>query len=272
VPSDPNARVVERSGDSDIGRERSTNQDRLLATAPLFAVADGMGGHAGGAIAAAIAVSTFEERASLCNEMSPVEALKSLITEANRRIRERAAAEPGYEGMGTTIISALVHDDAVTTAHVGDSRAYRVRGAAIERLTDDHSMVEELLKLGALTEEEAEHHPQRSIVTRSLGTREAVKPDITTHVARDGDVYLLCSDGLTKMLSETEIGATLAKAPSLDEAGERLIKAANERGGKDNITVCLFRLAIDETAKRRDTTVIDQAVIARAATAQHTKA
>jgi protein phosphatase len=249
---------------------RSTNQDRLLAKAPLFAVADGMGGHAGGAVAAAIAIQTFEERSSLCSEMDPIEALKALVAEANRRIRERAASEPDLEGMGTTIISALVHDNAVTTAHVGDSRAYRVRGEVLERLTDDHSLVEELLKLGALTEEEAEHHPQRSVVSRALGTREEVEPDVQTHVARDGDVYLLCSDGLTKMLTEAQIGTTLAGASSLDEAAERLIAGANEQGGTDNITVCLFRVAIDETANRRDTTVIDQAVIARAATAERT--
>jgi protein phosphatase len=268
VESDPNARVVERSGDSDVGRSRTTNQDRLLAKAPLFAIADGMGGHAGGEAAAALAIGTFDERAGLCSGSDPHTALRTLIAEANRRIRERAAGESAYEGMGTTIISALVHDDAVTTAHVGDSRAYRFRDGALERLTEDHSLVEELLKLGALTPEEAEHHPQRSVVTRALGTRETVEPDVTTHVAQDGDVYLLCSDGLTKMLTEPEVAGILAGAARLDEAGERLIAAANDHGGEDNVTVCLFRVAIDPTAKRRDTTVIDHAVIARVATAE----
>jgi serine/threonine protein phosphatase PrpC len=268
VASDPNARVVEGSGDSDIGRARATNQDRLLAKAPLFAVADGMGGRAGGATAAGIAIATFSERAALCDQIDPVAALTSLIAEANRRIRQRAASDPANEGMGTTIISALVHDNAVTTAHVGDSRAYRVRDGALERLTEDHSLVGELVGLGALTEDEAEHHPQRSVVTRALGTHEAVEPDIQTHTARDGDVYLLCSDGLTKMLSDPKVRAIVAGPENLDEAAGRLIAAANAHGGEDNITVCLFRVAIDES-NRRDTTVIDQALISRAATAEH---
>jgi protein phosphatase len=272
VESDQHARVVERSGDSDVGRSRTTNQDRLLAKAPLFAVADGMGGHAGGEAAAVLAIATFDERAGLCSETDPHTALRTLIAEANRRIRERAASEPAYEGMGTTIISAFVHDDAVTTAHVGDSRAYRFRDGALERLTEDHSLVGELLKLGALTPEEAEQHPQRSVVTRALGTRETVEPDVQTHVARDGDVYLLCSDGLTKMLTEAEMAATLTGAARLDDAGDRLIAAANEHGGEDNVTVCLFRVAIAQTPNRRDTTVIDHAVIARAATAERDSA
>jgi protein phosphatase len=267
IGSKPNARVVERSSESDPGLKRATNQDRVYGEAPLFVVADGMGGHAGGEVAAAIAVDTFRERASLCRQSEPSEALHTLVTDANARIWKRGQEQSELSGMGTTVTAALVHDDAVTLAHVGDSRAYRLRGGALEQLTEDHSYVAELVRLGALTPEEAERHPHRSRVSRALGIAEDVEPDITTHVAEDGDIYILCSDGLSKMISDDLLRETIVTEPRLEAATEKLIALANQRGGEDNITVCLFRLAVPDEA-RKQTTVIDQSVIARAATAE----
>ena len=268
MSSDSQARVVERSGDSDPGRRRATNQDRLLAEAPLFVVADGMGGHLGGETAAALAIEVFREHGALYSETDVVAGLRSVVAEANRTIYAKGQATPEYRGMGTTLIAALVHDDAVTLAHVGDSRAYRLRGAKLEVLTSDHTYVAELVQMGALSAEDAEKHPRASAVTRALGTREQVEPDVETHRVRDHDVFLLCSDGLTKMVPEPEIAAIVAAAERLDDASERLIVAANEKGGDDNITVCLFRVSLPEQTGRKQTTVIDLSVIARSATAE----
>jgi serine/threonine protein phosphatase PrpC len=268
VSSDSQARVDERSGDTDPGVSRKTNQDRLLAEAPLFVVADGMGGHLGGEVAAALAIDVFRDHDALYSETDVAAALRRLVAQANSRIYEKAQESLEYKGMGTTVIAALVHDDAVTLAHVGDSRAYRLRDGELEVLTSDHSYVAELVRLGALSTEEAEKHPQASVITRALGTRKHVEPDIETHRVRDRDVFLLCSDGLTKMVSEPEIAAIVAAAARLDDASERLIAAANDKGGEDNITVCLFRVALPEKTGRKQTTVIDLSVIARAATAE----
>ncbi|MEA2444188.1 MAG: family protein phosphatase [Thermoleophilales bacterium] len=268
MSSDSQARVVERSGDSDPGVRRATNQDRFLAEAPLFVVADGMGGHLGGEVAAALAIEVFRDHAALHGHIDVAAGLGALVAEANRRIYAESKGKLEYKGMGTTVIAALVHDDAVTLAHVGDSRAYRLRDGELEVLTSDHSYVNELLQMGALTPEEAERHPHASVITRALGTREEVEPDIETHRVRDHDVFLLCSDGLTKMVPEAEITAIVAAAKRLDDASERLIATANEKGGEDNITVCMFRVSLPEQTGRKQTTVIDLSVIARVATAE----
>jgi protein phosphatase len=268
VSSDSQARVVERWGDSDPGLRRATNQDRLLAEAPLFVVADGMGGHLGGETAAALAIEVFRKHGALYCETDVADGLRALVAEANRTIYAEAQATLEHKGMGTTVIAALVHDDAVTLAHVGDSRAYRLRDGNLEVLTSDHSYVAELVQMGALSAEEAENHPHASLITRALGTREEVEADIETHRVRDHDVFLLCSDGLTKMVPEPEITAIVAAAKRLDDASQRLIATANEKGGEDNITVCLFRVSLPERTGRKQTTVIDLSVIARAATAE----
>ena len=267
------ARVVERSGESDLGRKRQSNQDRLLAEAPLFVVADGMGGHKGGEVASAMAVETFREGFDRVTQSEPPAALQSLVKEANTRIFTRASEDPDLKGMRTTLTAALVHDDAVTLAHVGDSRAYRLRGGKFELLTEDHSLVAELVRSGAVTPEEAEHHPQRSLVLRALGSREDVEADVKTHGAQDGDVFLLCSDGLTKMVRDEQIVEVLGTAEQLEEATERLVAAANEQGGDDNVTVCLFRLAVAaEENIRGQTTVVDHSVISRVATKERPRA
>jgi protein phosphatase len=144
--------------------------------------------------------------------------------------------------MGTTVTAAYVGDDAVSVAHVGDSRGYRFRDGTLEKLTTDHSLVEELKRRGRLTEEEAEEHPQKSVITRALGPEPAVEVDTLTYPARPGDIYLLCSDGLTGMVAEDRIAEILSESKSLQAAGQALVREANERGGRDNITVVLFRL------------------------------
>lgn len=233
-----------RAGDSfsksDTGRQRRSNEDRAFERAPLFAVADGMGGARAGEVAAEIVVDTLAE--GLPDTGTDEERLATVVRDANARIHERARSDAERAGMGTTVTAAYVGDDGVAVAHVGDSRAYRLRDGELERLTHDHSLVAELVRRGKLTEEEAEEHPQKSVITRALGAEAGVEVDTHTHPARGGDVFLLCSDGLTGMVPEERIGELLAESHSLKAAGQGLIREANERGGRDNITVVLFRL------------------------------
>ena len=227
---------------TDTGRQRRSNEDRVFEQAPLFAVADGMGGARAGEVASTIVVDTFTESQALPGSGSVEERLATVVREANARIHELAQADADRAGMGTTVTAAYVGDDAVSFAHVGDSRAYRWRDGGLERLTTDHSLVEELKRRGRITEQEAEEHPQKSVITRALGPEAAVEVDTLTHPAQAGDVFLLCSDGLTGMVPEDRIAEILAGASDLQEAGQALIREANERGGRDNITVVLFRL------------------------------
>ncbi|MDX6699014.1 MAG: family protein phosphatase [Solirubrobacteraceae bacterium] len=225
---------------SDVGRQRRSNEDRAYEQAPLFAVADGMGGARAGEVASKIVVETLSE--GLPEAGSDEERLAAAVREANGRIHDLATAEPDRAGMGTTVTAAYVGEDGVAIAHVGDSRAYRLREGTLERLTHDHSLVAELVRRGKLTEAEAEEHPQKSVITRALGPEAAVEVDRHTHLARDGDVFLLCSDGLTGMVPEDRIAEILAGAAGLKAAGQALIREANERGGRDNVTVVLFRV------------------------------
>ena len=227
---------------TDTGRQRRSNEDRVFDQAPLFAVADGMGGARAGEVASTIVVDTFTESQALPGDGSIEERLATVVREANARIHELAQADAERAGMGTTVTAAYVGDDAVSFAHVGDSRAYRWRDGKLERLTTDHSLVEELKRRGRITEQEAEEHPQKSVITRALGPEAAVEVDTLTYPARPGDAFLLCSDGLTGMVPEDRIAEILAEAGDLQEAGQSLIREANERGGRDNITVVLFRL------------------------------
>src|SRR3954454_7799160 len=200
-----------------------------------------MGGARAGEVASRMAVEAFGETGREGDK--PEELLREVATEANRRIYEMAQSDSEHAGMGTTLTAALVEGRDVAVGHVGDSRLYRLRDGRLERLTQDHSLVEELVRQGKLTPEEAETHPQRSIITRALGPEPDVEVETYTHRGRDGDVYLLCSDGLTGMVSEKRIGEILGEASSLDEAAHKLVEEANSNGGKDNITVLLFRLA-----------------------------
>jgi serine/threonine protein phosphatase PrpC len=235
-------RVAEQYAGTDTGLQRRANEDSLLARAPLFVVADGMGGAQAGEVASKIAVESFH--AGLAPDTSPKEGLVAYALAANARIHALSRTNAEQAGMGTTLTAVYVGEDDVVIAHVGDSRAYCLREGALLRLTDDHSLVDELIREGRLTPEEAEEHPQRSIITRALGPEEVVEVDTRSFRGRAGDLYLLCSDGLTSMVAEARV-AEILRAYSharLREAGEALIAEANRAGGRDNVTVILLRL------------------------------
>ncbi|HKP90520.1 MAG TPA: Stp1/IreP family PP2C-type Ser/Thr phosphatase, partial [Thermoleophilaceae bacterium] len=236
-------RIADKAALTDVGRQRQSNEDSYLEREPLFAVADGMGGARAGEVASRMAVEAFDDSSGEAG--TPEELLRGVATEANRRIYEMAQGDSEHAGMGTTLTAALVEGRDVAVGHVGDSRLYRLRDGRLERLTEDHSLVEELVRQGRLTPEEAETHPQRSIITRALGPEPSVEVETFTDVARPGDVYLICSDGLSGMVSEDDMAAIVGRSRTLTEAAERLVEAANRAGGKDNITVILFRLESD---------------------------
>jgi serine/threonine protein phosphatase PrpC len=199
-----------------------------------------MGGAQAGEVASRIAVESFQ--AGLHDAQAPESALAELAHQANARIHELSHSHAEQAGMGTTLTAVYVGDREISIAHVGDSRAYRLRDGGLERLTEDHSLVDELLRQGRLTPEEAVEHPQRSVITRALGPEGVVDVDTRSYAGLDGDVYLLCSDGLTTMLDEERVAQVLGAHATLREAGEALIAAANDAGGRDNITVVLLRV------------------------------
>ena len=216
--------------------------------APLFVVADGMGGAQAGEVASELAVEAFAP--GLPDTVAPGPGLQHVIEEANRTIHERSRTQSGRAGMGTTVTAAHVGERMVTIAHVGDSRCYVVRGGELRRITKDHSLVAELVERGKLTEEQAETHPQRSVITRALGPEPHVQVDIIEEAAQAGDLFMVCSDGLTSMVREPDLKPLLVdKDRSLADLGRALIAAANANGGRDNITVVLFRLEEVEASK-----------------------
>jgi protein phosphatase len=220
---------------------RRRNEDTFVLDPPLFAVADGMGGAQAGEVASRLAAAAFREYHE-ADLLAPDERLQAIIQEANRRIYERARADSDVSGMGTTVTAALLIGGRVTLGHVGDSRAYRIRDGELEQLTEDHSLVGDLMRSGRLTPEEAEAHPQRSVITRALGTDPEVDIDTTSVDIEPGDLFLLCSDGLTTMVADEDILGILAAAPTLDDAARELVRAANTGGGEDNVTVVLFQV------------------------------
>jgi protein phosphatase len=237
---------------SDTGKKRRRNEDSSVVAPPLFAVADGMGGAQAGEVASRLAAAALEEPGP--EGASAPERLTALIQEANRRVYERAASDPATSGMGTTITAALVEGEQVTIGHVGDSRAYVIRDGGLEQLTEDHSLVNELLKSGKLSPQEAEVHPQRSVITRAVGTDPDVDVDTFAVDAGEGDVFLLCSDGLTDMVSDEDILEVVERHhDDLDRLTKALVSAANRGGGEDNITVIAFAIAAgsdgDETVR-----------------------
>jgi protein phosphatase len=249
-------RVAEQYAVTDTGRQRRANEDALLARSPLFVVADGMGGAQAGEVASRIAVEAFV--GGLDDDSHAERSLAALARSANSRIHELSHSNVEQAGMGTTLTAVYVGSEEVAIAHVGDSRAYCLRDRQLLRLTDDHSLVDELMRQGRLTPEEAVEHPQRSVITRALGPEVTVDVDTRSFRARPGDVYLLCSDGLTTMLAEEQILELLLTKHELKEAGEALIAAANDAGGRDNITVVLLRLE-DVGAPRAEVTEPDTA-------------
>jgi len=247
---------------SDTGKKRRRNEDSYVVAPPLFAVADGMGGAQAGEVASKLAAAALKETHP--DGASGPETVIALIQEANRRVYERAASDPATSGMGTTITVALVDGSEVTIGHVGDSRAYVVRGDELEQLTEDHSLVNELLKSGKLSREEAETHPQRSVITRAVGTDPDVDVDAFTVTAGEGDVFLLCSDGLTDMVADADILDVVEKhRDDLDRVTKALVSAANRGGGEDNITVIAFSIAADSDDTVRMDTPVDEDTLER---------
>jgi serine/threonine protein phosphatase PrpC len=233
-------RISEHWEGTDLGRQRQGNEDNLFVRVPLFVVADGMGGAQAGEVASEMAVRSFGS--GLPDNGTPADGLVRIVERANREIHDRSRTDSRTAGMGTTVTAAYVGESEVTIAHVGDSRAYVLRDGDLIRLTKDHSLVGELVARGKLTEEQAEMHPQRSVITRALGSEPDVEVDVHVYQAKAGDLFMLNSDGLTSMVPEARVKPIIEAAGSLEEAGRELIAAANEAGGRDNITVILFRL------------------------------
>jgi PPM family protein phosphatase len=241
---------------SDRGRMREGNEDSFVASGHLAAVADGMGGHLAGEVASAAATEelrSLQDGGPWREGRSAGEALKRAVLEANRRIREMAAGDKSLEGMGTTITALVEDGDVIHLAHVGDSRAYLLRGGELSQLTEDHTLVQELVKQGKLRPEDAKRHPQGSIITRALGVDPDVQVDTATFKIVAGDRLLLCTDGLSGVVDQTSIRNVLLRTRDPQQASERLIALANEQGGPDNITV----VVLDARGGRADTETIE---------------
>ena len=233
---------IETGVRTDVGRVRKGNEDSYLMDEPLFGIADGMGGHAAGEVASSTAVEALSSGAARVNPEDP-ESLVALIKEANRAIFEKATKDDSLHGMGTTCTLVLIDASKVHLAHVGDSRAYLLRDDDLSRLSEDHTLVGRMVREGQLTEEEAARHPQRSMITRSLGIDSDVQVDLRSFDVRDGDRIMLCSDGLTSMVDEDTIKRVLQQKKGLQAAADELVDLANEAGGEDNITVVVLDLS-----------------------------
>lgn len=237
--------IFRAAGLSDVGRRRRANEDSYSVSPDLglYVVADGMGGHKAGRVASELAVE-FAVAAVSGSEGSPVsltERLAASVSAANREIFSQARSSPELRGMGTTLVAALTGEGCIALAHVGDSRAYLIRGEGIRQLTNDHSVVGDLLRRSEITEQDARSHPHRHVLTRALGVRSHVEADLAELSTAVGDTFVLCSDGLTGLVQDHEILKMVLLASSLDDACRRLVHTANERGGEDNITVVIVR-------------------------------
>lgn len=240
-------RIAAHTAETDPGRRRRRNEDAFVVEPPLFAVADGMGGPRAGEVASRLAATAVKAEAA---DGGGAERVVALIQAANRSIYQRSSEDEDTAGMGTTMTVALFEEGEVTIGHVGDSRAYLARAGALEQLTDDHSLVAELVRGGKLSPEEAENHPQRSVITRALGTDPDVDVDVFAVQPEPGDVFLLCSDGLTTMLDDDAILRVLQEHHgNLRQAAKALVREANRAGGEDNITVVAFAVT-DEPEER----------------------
>jgi protein phosphatase len=234
---------------TDVGRQRHTNEDNFYEDPPLFAVADGMGGAQAGEVASEMAINEFVENRD--TNAAAEKQLEQIAQAANRKIFDMAQSDSRRAGMGTTLTAAMVDGQYVAVGHVGDSRLYLYRNGKIERMTRDHSLVEEFVRQGKLTPEQAEKHPQRSVITRALGPESSDDVDTYRIPARDGDVFLLCSDGLSGMVADGNMATILGEGKALSETAKKLIEAANDNGGRDNITAVLFRIEDDGASDPR---------------------
>jgi PPM family protein phosphatase len=236
--------LIECSARSDQGMVRASNEDSFIADSQsnTFLVADGMGGHAAGEVASQIAASTVSELLSERNPKSNMEdVLRLAVQEANARVFETQRLKPEYRGMGSTLTVLICQADRYFLAHVGDSRAYRFRDSHLHQLTSDHSFVWPLYEKKLLTKKEISHHPKKNLITRSIGTQPEIEVDLQSDALLQGDVFLLCSDGLTDVLSDEDIQQILSSGgKNPQEISEKLIKTANSGGGPDNITVVVI--------------------------------
>ena len=234
---------------TDVGCQRERNEDSLIVRPPLFVVADGMGGHAAGDVASEVAVNTM---ASLAPTIPDVDLLGRAVESANHAVITEAK-KAGCEGMGTTMTACVVQDDKIAIAHVGDSRAYLLHAGKLQQLTRDHSWVADMVEQGKLTEEEARVHPNRSVITRALGSDPHMQPDLYEVTASEGDRLLLCSDGLTGMVEDGDIQAMLARIRDPQRCAAALVNEAIANGGADNITVIVADIAgTDEKTRKRE--------------------
>lgn len=231
---------------TDVGKKRKVNQDYVYTSEEavgnlpnLFIVADGMGGHNAGDYASKATVEIMLQEIKRSAEKNPVLILRKAIEVANDAIRKKASEEPEYEGMGTTVVAATCIGKVLHVANVGDSRLYIVN-SEIKQITEDHSLVAEMVRRGVCDKGNARNHPDKNIITRAVGAGETVEPDFFTVVLEEGDIVLMCSDGLTNMLEDEEIRMRLGGARDIVEKALDLVKAANENGGKDNISVILM--------------------------------
>lgn len=236
--------IADHASSTHTGKIRRTNEDAFLDDPPLFVVADGMGGARAGEVASRLAVDTFRELRPAPDEDGETR-LRRTIIESNRRVLERSQNDPSAAGMGSTVTAALLEGDRVVLGHVGDSRAYLLRDSVLQQLSHDHSLVAELERAGRLTHAEAAVHPQRSVITRALGATPELEVDTQVVEVRDGDVLLLCSDGLSGLVGDDAIAGLLGDGSSLQAAVKRLVRAANDAGGDDNVTAVAFRIAAD---------------------------
>jgi protein phosphatase len=230
---------------SDKGKVRQRNEDSYCARDNLFAVADGLGGHLAGEVASKLAIDELV-RGIEENPLPGLEEFEKIFHQANRQICQLAEANPQYHGMGTTLTAIQILEDRVLLGHVGDSRAYLYRGGELCQLTVDHSLSGELYRKGELSEQEAEHHPQKHVLTRALGTFQEVDVDTSSFRLGVGDLLLLCTDGLHGKVSGEELSAILAERDDPQITAERLVEAALAKGGQDNITVIVIKNDEDE--------------------------
>lgn len=229
---------------TDVGRVRQSNEDSYLVKEPLFAVADGMGGHLGGEVASATTIETISSDAS-ASMPRDTGALATIVKSANAAIWDKSKGDPNLRGMGTTCTLALLKDDTLHIAHVGDSRAYLLRNEQLEQLTEDHTLVSRMVQEGRLAPEEAERHPQRSIITRALGADSEVEVDELSLPLQENDRILICSDGLTSMIDASAVQDVLTRQKSPQAAADELVELALQAGGEDNVTVVLIDLVAD---------------------------
>lgn len=243
--------MLEAYSVTDIGRKRQLNQDYVFSSAKpmgnmpnLFIVADGMGGHNAGDYASKCTVETVVGEIRNSFEKNPTIIVKKAIETANSKIRELAAADENLFGMGTTLVVATVIGKYLQVANVGDSRLYLVGKKGIRQVTRDHSLVEEMIRLGGLSREDARKHPDKNIITRAIGAKDEVEPEFFTEELEPGDIILMCSDGLSNMLEDKEIEKIVQneEPAEMKEKAEALINAANNNGGKDNIAVVLVKI------------------------------